>query len=140
MWKAWRAGWTNEPPRLGVQVTRAIFMAKGIVSAVVGAVEFLGAPVLERGIWGTIWAFPPRWVGMMLLMWGLADALFWQDLLASRMRRVWWYCILSSACAVPVFVVARAMPYPQALWWLSAGGAVSAVFLLTFRLEFDVRV
>ena len=139
MWSAQRhrqAGQLHQSR--GVRVSCAVFLAKAIISGCVGAVEFVSTPVVERSIWGTAWAFAPRWFGIVLLMWAGADYM-WQSWLVWRMRRAWWYCIVSSACAVPAYVASAAMPYPRLVLFVSAAGAISVVFLVVFRRDFNAR-
>jgi hypothetical protein len=140
---SWLSARKQRPPQTrGVLVTQAVFRGKAIVTCCVGLVQFIWAPVVGRSPWGTFWAFEPRWFGLVLIMWGGTD-LIWRSWLQYRMRRAWWYCIVSSVAAVPASFVAlttSAMPYPGLIPVLGVLSAIAAVFLLVFASEFDVHV
>ena len=126
---------------LGMRATRLAAVAKAIVAAGVGFVEFSSAEVLERSPWGTFREFEPRWVGVILMVWGACE-LIGQGVLRYHDRRDWWYFTVSSAAAIPVsFAASRAsaLHYPNLFLLVGSAGLVSLVFLSVFRSEFSVQ-
>ena len=142
MRKARRTQRTEESAQtLGMRATGLVVVGKAIIGAGVGLVEFFSAAVLDRSPWGTIWQFEPRWVGLLLFMWGGSD-LTWQVWLRRRIRRAWWYCTVSSAAVIPVSIAAAstsALPHPNLLLLVGGAGVVSLVFLSVFESSFNVR-
>ena len=126
---------------VGMRATRLAVVAKAIVTVGVGIVQYFSAAVVDRGPWLTFWEFEPRWVGLMLMLWGTSE-LMGQDALRSRLRREWWYFTASSAAAIPVsFAASRAsaLHYPNLFLLVGSAGLVSLVFLSVFRSEFSVQ-
>ena len=126
----------------GMRATRLVMAGKAIVTSGVGLIEFFSATALDRGPWLTFWQVEPRWVGLLLFMWGGTD-FTWQPWLRFRMRRAWWYCIVSSAAAIPVSIAAAsasALPHPNVLLLVGGAGIVSLVFLSVFESAFNVRL
>ena len=125
-----------------MRATRLVVVGKAVISSAVGIVEFCSAAVLDRSPWGTVWQLEPRWVGLLLFMWGGSD-LVWQTWLPFRMRRAWWYCTLSSTAAVAVSIATRItndVPHPNLLLLVGCGGLVSLIFLSVFESAFSVSV
>ena len=128
--------------RLGVRIARWAVCLKGLATCCVGLAEFFSARVVERSPWGTIREDGPRFLGLGLLLWGVAD-LVWQLWLSGRARRAWRYLCVSAAglatlsLRLPRVGMAR---HPNLLLGAGAIGAVCLAVLLILSDEFPIEV